>query len=606
MTLRARKPYLTCMVALCATTGLTLLLLFMGIAAACEGTPGKCEKKPSATNGSATAITHESARIDGQVNPNGCVTNWIFEFRKAGGAWGTTGFGGSGLEGELSQSVEEWMPFLEPKTTYEFRLTASNEAGKTTASGATSFTTSATPPPPKAPTVKTEAATLVTGTSARLNGFVEQNGAATHYRFEYGTAPKSFTKTTSYVNVKLAGEKVTAEISGLAPGTTYYYRIFATNSSGSTPGNEVNFTTTPWKIKESPNPAGASDSNLYDVSCEPSTSVCTSVGKSTNSGNDSPVAQRWNGTSWSEQTAAKKSGATHTRLFGVDCPSETRCLAVGNHQSSEGASVLSEIWNEGKWTVQTTPLPTEATESEFSAIGCNNTAECTAVGSALIGGVETAIAERWKSPTWSLSSLPIPKGAKASRLNGVDCLWSNFCVAVGSYIPEGKFLPESLVMFWNAEWTVQSVPKPHEKANESTLLGVSCTPTPNRCTAVGTWKILTIPFTLAYRFNGTSTWTLQSTPNVSETSGASNALQDVSCATETSCTAVGDWKVSGGSTQTLAEKWDGTSWSIQGTPNPVGASFSSLLGVSCLESSCMGVGWSTSGTTDTTLSEIRE
>ncbi|HEX5712124.1 MAG TPA: hypothetical protein VFX85_02295, partial [Solirubrobacterales bacterium] len=141
---------------------------------------------------------------------------------------------------------------------------------------------------------------------------------------------------------------------------------------------------------------------------------------------------------------------------------------------------------------------------------------------------------------------------------------------------------------------------------ESSLLDVSCTPTPNRCTAVGIWKYLARQYTVAYRFNGTSTWTLQSTPNGSESFGATNTLRDVSCATETSCTAVGEWGIWGGSMQTLAQHWNGSSWAIQGTPNPEGASSSLLYGVSCQEGSCLGAGWSTTGSTDKTLSEIRE
>jgi hypothetical protein len=581
---------------------MTAMLLFAGIAAACEGDPNACDENPTVTTNGATSVTMGSAWLDGEVNPHDCVTTWEFEYRPTGGSWTTGGSGGVQLTGTSNQKVTDWLSSLKPKTTYEFKLTAVNTEGKSGTGGVSKFTTLEAPVTEK-PEVKTEPATQITSSGARLNGFVDPKGLSTTYKFEYGTSAGSLTKSTSSVVIGTS-QKVTAEVS-LEPSTTYYFRVSASNSKGTSHGSELNFPTLAWKIKESPNPGGASDTNLYDISCEPSTSVCTSVGKST-TGTDSPIAQRWNGTSWSEQAAAKKSGATHTRLFGVDCPSEIRCLAVGNHQSAEGPSLLSEIWNEGKWTVQTTPLPAESTSSEFVAIGCNSTANCTAVGSALIGGVETAIAERWTSPNWALSSLPIPAGAKASRLNGVDCLWSNFCVAVGSYIPEGKFLPESLVMFWNAGWTVQSVPKPHEKANESILLDVSCTPTPNRCTAVGTWKILTIPFTMAYRFDGTSTWTLQSTPNVSEASGASNVLEGVSCATETSCTAVGAWKAPGGSTQTLAQHWNGSSWSIQGTPNPAGASFSSLKGVSCQGANCLGTGWSTTGTTDTTLSEIRE
>jgi len=441
-----------------------------------------------------------------------------------------------------------------------------------------------------------------------LNGLVNPNGLSTTYQFEYGIFPGFFDKSTTPVNIGAGTSplKVTAEV-GLDPGLTYYFRASGTNSDDTVKGSELSFTTPsgPWKAKATPNPEGASDSNLYDVSCEPSTSVCTAVGKSTISGADSPIAQRWNGTSWSEQAAAKKSGATHTRLFGVDCPSETRCLAVGNYQSSEGPSVLSEIWNEGKWTVQTTPVPSGATSSELAAIGCNNTAECTAVGSAMIGGVKTAIAMEWNSPTWTLQTVPIPAEAKSSQLDGVDCNWSNFCVAVGRYTTSGGSI-KNLVLFWNAGWSLQTATDP-EGAIESNLLDVSCTPSPNRCTAVGSWKNgAKEQLPLAYRFNGVTTWTLQSTPK--PTGSTESVLQDVSCASETSCTAVGSRLSSaGGSKITLAEAWNGTSWSIQGSPNPFFTTFSSFFGVSCRSTTCMGVGWSTNSSgTDTTLSEFRE
>jgi hypothetical protein len=507
------------------------------------------------------------------------------------------------------QTVIDFLSSLEPATKYEYEVTALNSGGGAPSGGIKSFTTEKEAPPPPKPTVTNEAASGITATGATLNASVNPNGSSTTYKFEYGTKEAELNKTTPAITDLTVSQKVKAEVT-LEPGTKYYFRVSASNAGGTSTGSPIlSFSTsaapTPWKIKTTPNP-GESDSYLYDVSCEPTTSACTSVGRSISLGVDSPVALRWNGTSWAEQTAAKKSGATHTRLLGVDCPSETRCLAVGNSQSSEGASVLSEIWNEGKWSVQTTPLPFEAASSEFVAIGCNSTANCTAVGSATIGGIKTAIAERWTSPTWALSTIPIPEGAQSSQFDGVDCLWSNFCVAVGRYTNSSGSV-KSLVEFWNGtEWSLQTVTDP-AGAVQSTLLDVSCSPTPNRCTAVGGWKNSALEqFTLAYRFNGISTWTLQSTPN--PTGSIATVFQEISCPTETSCTADGSWvSGGGGSNMTLAESWNGTTWSIQGTPNPAGAVFSAFFGLSCRSTTCMGVGWSrNSSEVDTTLSEFRE
>jgi hypothetical protein len=451
-----------------------------------------------------------------------------------------------------------------------------------------------------------------TQASATLSGTVTPNGLATQYHFEYGLTSSYGTNVPvpkgSLGSNLFTPQSVAQTVGGLLPGTTYHYRLVVTNAEGTTSSADQTFTTpATWGIQTTPNPSGASDSNLYDVSCESSTNACTAVGKSTASGVDSPVAQRWNGTTWSAQSPAKKSGTLPTRLFGVDCPSETRCLAAGNYQPLEGGpTLLAEIWNEGKWSVYSPPVPSEATSSELVAIGCSWTSECKAVGSAVIGGVKTAIAERWDSPTWSLQTVPIPEGATSSQLDGVDCIWSNVCVAVGRYRTSGGFT-KGLALVWNGtSWSQQTLSYP-EGATQSALLDVSCTKSPTRCTAVGGWKNFddgNKQFSLAYRFNG-STWTLQSTPNPS--GSIASVFQDVSCATETSCTAAGSWiSGGGGSNRTLAETWNGSSWSIQGTPNPVGAAFSALLGVSCRSTTCIGVGWSTDEAgIDTTLAESR-
>jgi hypothetical protein len=600
------RPTFTHILAIAAAACLAGALFLVGVAAACEGGGINCNQAPSVTTTAATGVSYTSAYLNGQVDPHGCHTTYYFEIKK-GETW-IPHNPKTLLSESIAEEVSEWEPSLEPGTKYEFRLNANNVKG-TTPGSAVSFTTPNEPPKGEKPSVTTEAASGITSFGATLNGSVNPHGLSTTYQFEFGTTKGSFTNATPPVNIGsgTTSQKVKAEV-GLEPGTVYYFRITAANEAGtSSPGSELSFTTSTstWKIKSSPNPVGASDTDLYDVSCEPSTGVCTAVGQSTISGVENPLAQRWNGSTWSEQTPAKKSGATHNRLFGVDCPSETRCLAVGNYQASEGATVLAETWNESKWSVQSPPVPSGSSSSEFRAIGCNNTVECTAAGSAVVGGVTKAIVEEWNNPVWTQATIPIPEGATSSQFDGVDCLWWNFCVAVGRYTTSGGTV-KSLVEFWNGtNWALQTVTDP-VGATQSTLLDVACTPSPNRCMAVGGWKKGTTQFTLAYRFDGVSTWTLQSTPNPA--GSIASVFQEVSCPTETSCTGAGSWvSSSGGSNRTLAEAWNGTSWSLQGTPNPSGAVFSAFFGLSCRSTTCMGVGWSTNSSgTDTTLSEFRE
>lgn len=101
--------------------------------------------------------------------------------------------------------------------------------------------------PLAAPRVQTGAAAAVTATSAELIGTIDTYGAQTTYHFEYGT-------TTAYGNrvpadseapagTSRAPRTVSRPIGGLQPGTTYHYRLVATNPAGTTEGPDRTLTT---------------------------------------------------------------------------------------------------------------------------------------------------------------------------------------------------------------------------------------------------------------------------------------------------------------------------------------------------------------------------
>ena len=102
------------------------------------------------------------------------------------------------------------------------------------------------PPPPKAPQVFTGDATAITSTSATLNGTVNPRGLATTYRFVYGkTTAYGQTTTATSAGSGTTAKSVSANVTGLEPGTTYHFRLEATSSAGTTLGKDARFTTLP-------------------------------------------------------------------------------------------------------------------------------------------------------------------------------------------------------------------------------------------------------------------------------------------------------------------------------------------------------------------------
>jgi hypothetical protein len=95
-----------------------------------------------------------------------------------------------------------------------------------------------------APAVTAGAASAITNTSATVTGSVNPNGQATTYAFQYGTS----TQYSEQTALQDAGSgavpvAVTANIADLQPGTTYHFRIIASNASGTSAGSDATFKT---------------------------------------------------------------------------------------------------------------------------------------------------------------------------------------------------------------------------------------------------------------------------------------------------------------------------------------------------------------------------
>jgi hypothetical protein len=152
-------------------------------------------------------------------------------------------------------------------------------------------------------------------------------------------------------------------------------------------------------------------------------------------------------------------------------------------------------------------------------------------------------------------------------------------------------------------WSIQKLP-PRAGAIDSALTSISCTSS-HFCIAVGSYTNSAHGvFTLAERWDGTK-WSIQATPNPTNEFG--NALAGVSCASSSACTAVGSASQNtvggGGSAQThpLAERWNGKRWALMKIQGPA----SGLAGVSCPSTTaCTAVGsYENSGGNNVTMAE---
>ncbi len=198
---------------------------------------GQVPQAPTVITLAATGITFNGATLNGSVNANNSSTTVTFNWGLTTAYGNTTNATPYTVTGNTPTPVLANITGLLPLTTYHFRVTGTNSAGTSYGNDLTFTTVSA------APTVVTDAASNISGTSAQLNGTVNANTFSTTVSFDYGfttTYGTNVAGTPNPVNGNTP-TPVSATIGGLTVGLTYHFRCNGTNSSGTTHGNDMSF-----------------------------------------------------------------------------------------------------------------------------------------------------------------------------------------------------------------------------------------------------------------------------------------------------------------------------------------------------------------------------
>ena len=307
-----------------------------------------------------------------------------------------------------------------------------------------------------------------------------------------------------------------------------------------------------WSDVSGVQPPGQQASVLYDVACVTS-SNCWGVGgqQTTLQGNDPTVLmEHWNGAGWSVATAPPIGGL----LFSVSCTAASNCWAVGatlDPVSGDTVGSLAFHWNGSSWTTAAIPASGRSAD-QLSSVNCINATDCWAVGTASANPFDSDLLPNllyksqgaepwmlhWDGSAWSGTTRADPQSPTGAALTGVTCVGSTDCWAVGSTMNAAGHFSEPLVEQWNgATWSVT----PTTMANNRALSNVTCL-SADACWAVGASSVPagqgqqkgSDPQSLIERWDG-SAWSAEVSPEVT----AISVLYGVACSRGAQCFATG-------------------------------------------------------------------
>jgi hypothetical protein len=203
-------------------------------------------KTPTAVTGlsadGSSDETQTSATLNASFDGDGLATTYKFE-------WGPTTAYGTVVEGdagspnglvELAIPVTGLSVYLPESPPYHYRVIATNSTGTSVTPDKTFFAA-----PPHLPEVSGTSVGQVAPTSAILSSTINPGNGPTVYRFEYGETSDygHATPITKLGAADDADHPVDLQLNGLMPGTTYQFRLVATNFTGTAHSPNQTFST---------------------------------------------------------------------------------------------------------------------------------------------------------------------------------------------------------------------------------------------------------------------------------------------------------------------------------------------------------------------------
>ncbi len=189
---------------------------------------------PTVANVPASDVEALTAKIGAQVVSDGGEAAGVIVFYGTTdggtnpGSWSTpVGLGNL----TTGQSAEASLTGLTPATTYYFRAFGSNTGGQGWAPATSTFTT----PALTLPSVVNQAATSITGISAKLNGEVTNTGGdPPDITFYFGKTDGESVKNDwdQFVQIGVNSGSFSRTVGNLDPLSTYYFRALAENTAG--------------------------------------------------------------------------------------------------------------------------------------------------------------------------------------------------------------------------------------------------------------------------------------------------------------------------------------------------------------------------------------
>jgi hypothetical protein len=216
-------------------------------------TPAQPPPAPVPVTGSASNIDDQGGTLAGTINPEGQAVTYQFAYGPSASNLDQATTLVGGLSGSTATPVSAVLSDLNASTTYYFELRVIT-GGQTYQGLVQSFTTADAPvpppppppPPPQNPVAGTGGASGVTLGSATIAGTVDPGGSsAVFYEFVYGTSAGALSQNTGLTEQPGATSAVpvSAGLTGLLPGTTYYYRLDVTLDDTTVLGTAQSFTT---------------------------------------------------------------------------------------------------------------------------------------------------------------------------------------------------------------------------------------------------------------------------------------------------------------------------------------------------------------------------